>query len=586
MRLRRNRRPINAAGVMAALLLLAAPMTGWCQSECTDGIDNDADGLVDWQYDLGCHGPGDDAEAAQSRSEENGWTTYDPASDTVIIYVSSAIGDDAHDGRSPQSPVASIARGLALIRDGSADWLLFRRGDTWSEGFNWGERSGRSDAERLVVASYGDSTERPRFATGSGPGISICCDRQENVSFIDLDFHAHTRDPASPDFQGSQGSESIRRCCGGGGNLLFEGNRFRSYVTTVLQTGSDGIPVNIEFRRNVVADNYGVDSHSQGVYAANVDGLLIEGNVFDHNGWNETVAGADATIFNHNLYLNGFNVRVRDNLILRASSMGIKFRSDGTDGMLGVDVVDNLFVEGEIGIGIGGNTNQPERFGHVEIRDNVLTHIGRTSPTGRDFAWYVDVIDNRDVTIENNHFLHQPLWTNAFGIHLRGGSMRNARVADNTFHDLRGRSIQVSGSPDWSNVRIEDNRLEDVHGSPLIEEAGDRDALDYSGNEYCVASPDEPRFDTGSGMMSLSEWRLHAGETDAELRCHDFPDPARSVTGYQASVGGSESFVDFVRAARLQSKWQWRRAYTAPAVNDYLREGFLVELFADGFESP
>ena len=579
---------LTGIATIAACALLTFSMAAWSQSECSDGVDNDGDGLVDWQYDLGCHGPGDPDESAQSRPEENGWTTYDPAPDTVIIYVSSAIGEDANDGRTPSTPVASIGRGLELIRDNSADWLLFRRGDTWSTGFNWGERSGRSDDERIVVASYGDSIERPRFTTGSEAGISICCDPQSNVSFLDLDFQAHTRDPDSPDFQGPPGSLAIMRCCGGGGNLLFEGSRFRTYVSAVLQTGLDGVPVNIEFRRNVVADNYSVDSHSQGIYAANVDGLLIEQSVFDHNGWNENVSGAGATIFNHNLYLNGFNVVVRGNLVTRASSMGIKFRSDNFGGMAGATIANNLFIEGEIGVSIGGNTDQPERFVDIDIRDNVFTHIGRTSPTGRDFAWYLDVIDNRNVTVQRNHFLNQPLWDNAWGVRLRGGSMQDASIIDNTFYSIKGRSIQISGNAGWSNVSIEENRVDDDNGSPLIEESGDRSGLSYSGNEYCALAPADAWFDTESGTMSLAEWQVYADEPDAALVCHDFPDPGRSVADYQASLGGSASFANFVQIARQQSKLQWREAYVAPAVNEYIRDGFRVttELFADGFESP
>ena len=31
-------------------------------SQCNDGIDNDGDGLVDWQYDLGCYNASDTTE--------------------------------------------------------------------------------------------------------------------------------------------------------------------------------------------------------------------------------------------------------------------------------------------------------------------------------------------------------------------------------------------------------------------------------------------------------------------------------------------------------------------------------------------
>ena len=62
--------------------------------ECSDGIDNDGDGLVDWQYDLGCFDATDATEAAGPREAEGGWTTYDPSPETRIVYVSSSTGDD------------------------------------------------------------------------------------------------------------------------------------------------------------------------------------------------------------------------------------------------------------------------------------------------------------------------------------------------------------------------------------------------------------------------------------------------------------------------------------------------------------
>jgi len=56
-------------------------------------------------------------------------------------------------------------------------------------------------------------------------------------------------------------------------------------------------------RRNVVTDSYSTDSHAQGIYVSKVAKLTIEENFFTHNGFNETVPGAEKTIFNHNIYL-------------------------------------------------------------------------------------------------------------------------------------------------------------------------------------------------------------------------------------------------------------------------------------------
>ena len=68
----------------------------------------------------------------------------------------------------------------------------------------------------------------------------------------------------------------------------------------------------------------GSAAHPQGLYAYAVDGLLIEENVFDHNGWNEAVPGAGADIYSHNLYIDNDNtgVVVRGNIIANGPRTG------------------------------------------------------------------------------------------------------------------------------------------------------------------------------------------------------------------------------------------------------------------------
>jgi hypothetical protein len=71
----------------------------------------------------------------------------------------------------------------------------------------------------------------------------------------------------------------------------------------------------------VITDAFTVtEAHAQGIYVDGVDGLLIEQCLFDHNGWNPAVPGAVATIYRHNVYLQGntSNMIVRGNIIAAA----------------------------------------------------------------------------------------------------------------------------------------------------------------------------------------------------------------------------------------------------------------------------
>ena len=96
-----------------------------------------------------------------------------PSADTRTIYVSSSTGNDANNGLSPNSAVATIAEGLSLIRDGSADHLLLKAGDTWvNQSFGWLNFSGRSGTEPILISSYG-SGARPLIETPANSDVAI-----------------------------------------------------------------------------------------------------------------------------------------------------------------------------------------------------------------------------------------------------------------------------------------------------------------------------------------------------------------------------------------------------------------------------
>jgi hypothetical protein len=436
-------------------------------TECNDGIDNDGDGLIDWQFDLGCANADDATEASGPRDQEGGFTTFDVGADSKLVYVSSSTGDDANDGSSPSQAVATLSRGADLVRDGENDFMLLRRGDAW-RGEKLGRfKSGKDAAHPLVIASYGDSTDRPRvevnanFIDHGGAARSF-------VSVIGLEIISFPKIPNDPEFDGATGGGF--RYVGGGEGLLIEGCHL-VYGEVVVQSYGDSHYDGVEVRRNVIERSYHVDTCGQnaahrpsGMYASHVNNLTIEGNVFDHNGWNEDVASACATMYNHNMYLNANGLVVRDNIIARASSMGIKMRSDSTGDADDLVFENNLLVDGEIGIGIGGNTSEPARFSNVTIRNNVFSEVGIGNPTNRNFSWMLSVTDNVHATIENNYPPHQPWYTNAFGIALEGGSTSDITVAGNLFYDLKARSLRIR--PQCRSSMLSLLRGRDTRGNP------------------------------------------------------------------------------------------------------------------------
>jgi hypothetical protein len=505
-----------------------------------------------------------------------GWTAFTESADTAKVYVSSSQGDDANSGASEQEAVRTLARGISLLRDGRPDWLLLRRGDTWSgERFGVWTRSGRSASEPMLVGSYGASPARPRVQTGARHGFRTEGTPVSHLSVVGVHFEASGHTGSETDVGG--GLAGVR-WMGAGQDVLFEDCMFERYGTNfTIHKVYPGTLSDFRVRRCVLVDAFRVqgNGHSQGLYASGVDGLLIEECVFDHNGWSETVTGAVATMFNHNTYINSDDVVMRGNLFLRAASMGNKFRSDVTGDFTNLTLEDNLYVEGEIGVGVGGNTNDPLRFQNVTIRGNVFMHIGRTRPTGRSFAWYLGVTDVDGALVEENYFLHQPLFDNSFGISLGGGSGRNQTIQRNTFYGVRGRALRVDAQSSWQNILVANNTVQDpVTQSRLVDHSGTFGPVSYQSNTYSSGAPSSGWFRVDGADHSHSQWQAASGEQGSAATAVLYVDPSRDVGTYQASLGGTATFEAFVAEARSQSQANWRSEYTAGAVNAYVKAGF------------
>lgn len=545
-------------------------------SNCNDGIDNDSDGYVDWQYDLGCVDANDD-EASGTRALERGFSTFDVGENSVVIYVSSSLGEDGQDGLSPETAVKTLTHAASLVTDGANDFMLLRRGDTW-RGESLGRFLSGQDAEHpMVIASYGEETAMPRieinqnFIDHNGKVRSF-------VSIVGLELIVFPKILGDAEYDGQTGGGI--RYVGGGSNLLIEGCRL-THCELVVQTYGDDLHYeNVEVRRNVIELNYHIDTCGQnsafrpsGMYASHVNGLTIEGNLFDHNGWNEDVASACGTMYNHNMYLNADGLVVRNNVIARASSMGIKMRSDVTGDADTLLFEDNFFVEGEIGMGIGGNSEEAHRFSNVTIRDNVFSQIGKTQPTDRPFAWMLDVSDVLTAVIDSNYFLHQPWHSNSYGISLGGTSTSDITVSNNLFYDLTARSLLVDSQSGWGNITVDANTFVDAsHSSCLVDHRGDFSEVSYSNNSYF--SGESTDWFCGEVAGNLAGWETGAKETGASQWSETFSDPGRTIDTYADSLGMQPSLEAYLAVARNQSRLNWNQNLTAHAINTYIKAGF------------
>ena len=369
--------------------------------------------------------------------DADGWTNFDASPDTRIVYVSDSEGSDANSGLSDSDPVKSISAGISKLRSGMPDWLLLKRGDTWTDqtlGY-WSRQGGRSADEPMVISYYGDMDDpRPLLRTGGQSGMKA--DGMSNASspnyrridymaIVGLHMTPHTYDGSKTD------SWNLRptgiRWFAGTEWALIEDCKLEGYGGDLtIQDGYGKAINNATVRRNVLVDAWASDpdplsSRAAGLYADGVNGLLIEENFFDHNGWKDASGDTGPDIYSHNIYIQYANQNcvVRDNISARASSHGLQLRPGGIiDG--NVFVGDSIAVINSNGDGDGGD--------NVTV-DNVVVHGSRkyldAAPSGHPGArgWGIDCTDQagseaiRNIVAHGEQGCHSAL-TSTSGVYL------------------------------------------------------------------------------------------------------------------------------------------------------------------------
>lgn len=388
---------------------LSCALTFGCSRSPSTGAPSDASSRMQNSPPLPTPAPGQAASLPALLHEASGFTKLVPSADTIVIHVSSSAGNDANDGQKPDRAVRSIERGVGLLREGSADWLLFKRGDVWKTGFGGWGLSGRSASERMVIGDYGEGA-RPRFEFQED-NLSVHGGVTEkpyidNLVFTSLHFVGARHDPSRGVPHGP--SPACVSWLRGGNDVLFEDVRFE-YCSVVI-TRYDGFPASrFRFHRCLFLDSFSMaDSHAQGLFVHGVKSLSVEESVFDRCGWHPDFPAADPTIFNHCIYWQTGGPAdgvVRGNLILRGASHGAQMRSSGR-------VEGNVFARNAIGGFIAANFDPAPRGTPGTVIGNLFTEgeditprQGHPGNLHRGWGW--DIIEEpplRGAVIRDNIF--------------------------------------------------------------------------------------------------------------------------------------------------------------------------------------
>lgn len=499
-----------------------------------------------------------------------GWTQFTPSADTRIVYVSSSTGSDNNDGLSETSPKQTIAAGIELLRHEKPDWLLLKAGDTWHESLSRWQKSGRSETEKLLISYYGTGA-RPLLLTGNAGGIwtNMGGGTPPNIdhwAIVGLNFR--------PDTYNGHGACVGVELLKPTNDFLLEDCVLQGYSTNIVLFGFYGQQTHLSVRRCIVVDAYSLDvSNPQGIYVDNVSDLLLQENVFDHNGWLEGNENT-ATVFNHNVYIDNHttNAIIENNIIANASSHGVQLRCNGR-------VTDNLFARNAIGL-LVGTGSIPGVI--ADVRNNVIID-GKNINSSLLRGWGI-ILDNiQSGNVINNVIAHNvdgqfPQAVSLVGNSANSVGVLNVNFSNNTIFDwgwgvfMQGDSSQLHGLV-WRRNAFQDH----VSGEPLLEftHQSSVGGMMWRKNTFYRQSGTQNNWMRVEGLdISFAEWQAMSNDQDSIAQNMNFVDVNRSVGSYNGTLGGIATHNALMQSVRNRPLHQWDPALSALYINTYIRRGF------------
>ncbi len=289
------------------------------------------------------------------------------------------------------------------------------------------------------------------------------------------------------------------------------------------------------------------------------------------------IPGSHPTIFNHNFYIaaNNKNIRVRRNIVTRASSHGIQLRPGGVTS-------ENIFAKNPLTIwqnnrGQSDFTNEINRNVIIQGNDIGRYPVGTTRGGGIQEATAEGVTSGLEVhgnIIANNI----SAGSGGFAIQVRSGSdggsvyrPHNISVKKNTIYEWNN-SIDVRGNSETNTgVVVSHNIINNNRGRTMrLATEFDSESVSLFNNKYYA---DEYEMRVGGSSVPPKKWQ-ETIEIDAKFEKPEFVDPHRNLATYNASLGGEESFEEFIEIAKQQSRRNWRWDYSPVKILEYFREGF------------
>ena len=537
--------------------------------------------------------------------DDSGFTVFTSSVDTRIVYVSNA-GNDSWNGLASSfvsgsvGPKSTILNGKTLIRDTYPDWLLLKRGDTFTEsGILWAT-NGRSSTEPQLLGTYGTG-DRPLIQTGSSNFLNQQYGNTCNyIAVVGLHLIPHiyaiSGTPLIPG--GPVGIEwdhdyiwfLLEDCF-----IEKYWQNFVSQGTTNLNEHTGVYCSSLIMRRNIIVDAFStLDTEMQvntGIYLNTINVVLLEENIFEHNGWRTDISGTLPSWFRHNGYIqNGvLNVTVKNNIWTGTDT--VMCRAGGT-------IVGNLSVNNYLGFLIGLGID-PEPGGVSALMyDNVTISAceygngGPYPPTFLAGGLAMDIGNISSMRAYNNIWMHSGSATGERGIGMREqvGAYAQYRIVHDTiisgniFYDWGGTAFQISDNSaalaqQNLTLSVVDNHVfnnKDTGYMVTHNMGEDLSGVTASNNAFSGLANSASWFRVSGVDKTLSQWKalLTPPDTTSQASALSYPNPNRTIESYMASLGQTATYGNFTSKLREMRKGNWDTNYTALIINSYFRAGF------------
>ena len=445
------------------------------------------------------------------RRDLNGWTILTPSIDSRVIYVSSSSGDDSNDGLSVGAPKKTLSNAVGKLRDGYPDQLRLKRGDRWA-----GETL--QSVRLLSGRSFDERLVVGAYGDGPRPILDVRSEAYDldgsttsNLVFVGIDFYAGVRDPSSVDWPGIDALSN------------FNGLR-------LVGSGENILIEDCRFR--FFGDAIIVEGFGSG--DPRFRNFSIRRSIVQHS-W---LPGSYSDPENKVTISNGMYVT-------------------GTDGIL---IEECLFDQ-----------------------NGYLDSVPNAGPNMFNHNIYLQYTNSG--TLVRGNFITR---ASAHGI-----QMRSLGLCEDTFFAQNAVNVNFTGvSPPTHEFTDAIGRYNVIEEGTLMDPANSdwpRSSavwamhIEFDRHAIWTRNIIANRTDNGvnsafhiaaTASADLIDNIVYEWDSSYDTVNPNWIDPERSAGSYYASLGGVPSLDAFIGTAAERGALEWDEAYTAYAVNAYIRDGF------------